>query len=160
MHPVLVRILKQGIPVAVILAVIGYVMAEAAGMLVGGPGEASVRVPTGGADGAEVEQDVTRALRSQMPLTLAAWGFGIVVAVELVRAALRGTRATRPAAPQPPSEDSVETLLNQLLQQAEAAEAARAAQPLTQAQNETPPPTDAVTPCPAPAPAENSPVTN
>jgi hypothetical protein len=153
MHPTLVRILKQGIPVAAVLALVGYVMAEAAGMWVGGQAErSSVRVTMDAPGAPDVSgEDLSRVLRTRLPFTLALWGFGIVVVFELVLSVWRGNRAAKPVAAVP-TEDEVETLLNQLLRQAESAEAARAAQP----QTDTPPPADPITPCPSAAPAENS----
>ena len=75
MHPILVRILKQGIPVAVILAVVGFVLAEAAGMwfAMQSAGDSTVRVTVGDATGsADGGKELTRALRTRMPFTMAA----------------------------------------------------------------------------------------
>jgi hypothetical protein len=145
MHPILVRVLKSGIPVAVILAVFGYLMAEAAGMWLGGQGDSAVRVTVGPtADGSPDAggEDVTRALRRRLPFTLAAWGFALAAMFELVAGLVRRNRA--PAAPKPvPPEAEAEKLLNQLLQQADAAEAARKAA------------TSPAASCPAPSPADN-----
>jgi hypothetical protein len=146
MHPILIRILKQGIPVALILAAIGFLMSEAAGMF--------IAVQSGGDSSVNVGEHLTRTLQRRLPFTLAAWGFGLVVVFELVLGLLRGRKPT-PApnsAPAVPTEDETEKLLNQLLQQADAAEANRA-----KVTTDTPPPG---TPCPAPSASENSPVNN
>src|SRR5918994_5322510 len=85
MHPILVRILKQGIPVALILAAVGFLMAEAAGMFFAmqSGGDSSVRVTVGDApESANAGEDLTRTLQRRLPFTLADWGFGLVVALE------------------------------------------------------------------------------
>lgn len=156
MHPILVRILKQGIPVALFLAVVGYLMAEAAGMMLAsqsGSGGSSVRATAGGAPTPAGGEDLTRALQRRLPFTLAAWGFGLVVVFELVLGLWRGRKSIAPPVPAPaaPAEDETEKLLNQLLQQADAAEADRAKLA------DTPPPG---TPCPTPSASENSRVSN
>ena len=116
MHPILIRILKQGIPVALILAVIGYLMAEAAGMFFATQGgDSAVRITVGNAppseDGGE---DLTRALQRRLPFTLAAWGFGLITVFELVRGLLRGHQSATPSGSLPavPTEDETEKLLN------------------------------------------------
>ena len=156
MHPVLVRILKQGIPVALILAALGYLMAEAAGMFFSmqAGGDSSIRVTVGDAPAtADGSEDLTRSLQRRLPFTLAGWGFGLVFVVELLLSVLRGRKPAVPSAPKAvPTEDETEKLLNQLLQQADAAEAGRA-----KAATDTPPPG---APCPVPSASENSPVNN
>jgi hypothetical protein len=146
MHPILVRILKQGIPVALVLAVIGYLMAEAGGMF--------IAMQAGGESSANAGEHLTKTLQRRLPFTMAAWGFGLVVVFELVLGLLRGRKSTPATGPAPavPTEDETEKLLNQLLQQADAAEARRA-----RSATDTPPPG---TPCPAPSASENSPVNN
>jgi hypothetical protein len=154
MHPILVRILKQGIPVAVILAVVGFVLAEGAGMwfAMQSGGDSTVRVTVGSAPvdpSADGGKDLTRALRTRMPFTMAAWGFGIVAVIELFLGLVRGRK---PAAPAAPAEIDVEKLLSQHLQKAEAASGDR-----TRSAADTPPPGS---PCPAPSASENTPVNN
>jgi hypothetical protein len=144
MHPILVRILKQGIPVALILAAIGYLMAEAGGMF--------IAMQSGGESTVNAGEHLTRTLQRRLPFTMAAWGFGLVVVFELVLGLLRGRKSTPGPAPAVPTEDETEKLLNQLLQQADAAEANR-----KKVNTDTPPPG---TPCPAPSASENSPVNN
>jgi hypothetical protein len=150
MHPILVRILKQGIPVALILAVVGFVLAEAAGMwfAMQSAGDSTVRVTVGDTPidpSANGGKDLTRALRTRMPLTLAAWGFGIVAVIELLLGLWRGRKPATPATP--PAEVDVE----KLLQQVGEAEAQRANL------SDTPPPGS---PCPTPSASENTPVNN
>jgi hypothetical protein len=157
MHPIPVRILKQGIPVALILAAVGFLMAEAAGIFFAmqSGGDSSVRVTVGDAPAsADAGEDLTRTLQRRLPFTLAAWGFGLVVALELLLGLWRGRKPATPSssAPTVPTEDETEKLLNQLLQQADAAEADRA-----KSATDTPPPG---TPCPTPAASENSRVNN
>ncbi len=149
MHPLLVRVLKSGLPVAVILALFGYLLAEAAGMWLGGQGDSSVRVTVGppAADGSSSagDQDVAQALRRRLPFTLAAWGFGLAAVFELLAALWRRGRAPAPTKPPTPTaspEAEVEKLLHQLLQQADAAEDARTK--------------SAAASCPAQPPADNS----
>jgi hypothetical protein len=134
MRPVLLRILKRGLPTAAILAVLGTVMADLAGMWV------SSQSPATG-------DDFAQTLRYRMPLAMAAWGFALVAIFEVALTVLRGGKRTIPARriPAVPTEDEVEQLLNQLLQQADAAEAARAAK-------------SKPSPCPATPSAENNPV--
>lgn len=130
MRYTLLRVLKHGLPTALVLAGIGWVMSEAAGMwLAGQPRtrpQAGVHydpsAPGGGTD-------VAAVLRTRLPFTMAAWGFGIVLTFELLLALWRGeSPPEKPKAIGVPSEVEVEKLLNELLRQAEAAEAARAEQ--------------------------------
>ncbi len=162
MHPTLIRILKHGLPAAAVLAVVGLLMADVAGMWVASqPGNRTttprVRADNPGepAEARTIDpgQEMAASLRRRLPFTMAAWGFGIVLVYELLLSLWRGGRTAPPRAlPPVPSEDEVEKLLNQLLQQAEAAEAARATRP--QASTETPPPSK--TPTPSPSPSEIS----
>jgi hypothetical protein len=136
MRPLLLRVLKRGLPAAAILAVFGYLMAELTRMWVS-------------SQSAVIDPDVTQPLRYRMPLAMAAWGFLLVAFFEGVAALLRGGKPAMPArrVPPVPTEDEVEQLLNQLLQQADAAEAARAGK-------------SNPSPCPGTPPAENSPVSH
>ena len=139
MRYTLIRVLKSGVPTALMLAALGWVMAEGAGMWLAGQ--------TVGRSGAPYDSgsDVAGTLRTRLPFAMAAWGFGIVLVFELVLSLWRGGKPPAPKPVATPSEDSVEKMLNELLAQTEAAQAARAANP-------------AATPVPAPQPAENSPV--
>ena len=157
MHPILARILKQGIPVALILAAVGFLMAQAAGMFFAAQsgGDSSLRVTVGDAPAsADGGDDLARALQRRLPFTLAAWGFGLVVVVELVLGLLRGLKPAPASAPAAavPTEDETERLLNKLLQQADVAEADRA-----RAATDTPPPG---TSCPTSPASQNSRVNN
>jgi hypothetical protein len=127
MRLTLLRILKHGVPTAIFLAVMGYVLAEAAGMWLASqpaPGEVRSRAdapafqaePAVGAD-----PEMLRTLRYQLPLRMAAWGVGLVVIVELFLGLIR---RAKPRSAVPPSDAEVEQLLNQLLEQSEAAKAA------------------------------------
>jgi hypothetical protein len=136
MRPVLLRALKRGLLTAAILAVLGYVLADLAGMWLS-------------TQSAAARDDFAQSLRYRMPLTMAAWGFLLVAFFEGVATLLRGGKRAIPArrVPAVPTEDEVEQLLHQLLQQADAAEAARAGK-------------SNPSPCPSTPPAENSPVSH
>lgn len=117
MPTTLLRILKSGVPVALALAGLGYLYATIAGILVGSTA------------GAEVDPD----MRVRVPVVMAAWGFGLVAAGELLFGFGRRTAAaTPPAAPVEPGsgglDPDVERLLNDLLAQADLARAKDAAE--------------------------------
>jgi hypothetical protein len=159
MRVTLVRIAKHGLPTAALLALLGFLMAEMAGIWVASQPapsapRASVESPADTAAPADRPDTVAvRALRYQLPLEMAAWGFGLVVLCELWLALWRSKKPPmHPPGLRPPTDAEVEELLNQLLQQAEEAEAARKAAAARPA--DTPPP------CPNPAPADNTPVSN
>ncbi len=128
-----IRILKHGVPAALVLAVIGYVMAEMAGAWV------SANVPVrANQEALDLPDDapkpshgdaVAETIRNRLPFTMAAWGFGLVVVLELFLRMWRGNPAAVP--PKPPTNPNadVEHLLNQLLLQADADRAAMAAVP-------------------------------
>ena len=110
MHPVLKRILLNGGFAAGILALVGVLFAQLAGMWVVGsarPGAPDLNPP------------LEDSLRYRVPLTMAAAGFLFVALSELVLWAVRGEKKplTKPAERQP---DEAEKLLNELLAQAEA----------------------------------------
>jgi hypothetical protein len=131
MPPTLSRILKSGLPSAAFLALVGFLMAEVAGIWFdaqvppppANPSEGRLQPLTG--------EDVSGSLRIHLPIAMAVWGFLLVAAFELVLRIWRGPVVEKKKIPErargslPPPEDDVEALLNQLLQQAEAAEAAR-----------------------------------
>jgi hypothetical protein len=124
MHPVLKRILLNGGFAAGILALVGVLFAELAGMWVAGsarPGATDLNPP------------LNEALRYRIPLTMAAAGFLFVALSELLLWYVRGEKKplTKTAERQP---DEAEKLLNELLAQAEAkmaqeAETQKAASP-------------------------------
>ena len=113
MNPVLKRILLHGGLTAGLLALVGLLFAEMAGMWMGtGAGPPA---PT------DLNPPVGPAIRYRVPLMMAVWGFVFVAVSELV---LSRFRKPAPAKPAPP--DDTEKLLNELLAQAEAKSAAEA----------------------------------
>lgn len=128
MHPVLNRIVVNGLTTAAVLGVVGLLLAEVAGMWLAGqaPTRANPVEPGSGSASADPLAD---ALRFRVPLSMAGWGVAFVVVAELVRYWWRG--APKPAAekvPGDPQPDPAQVLLEQLLAEADAAQAARAAQ--------------------------------
>ena len=145
MRPTAIRILKHGIPAALVLAALGYGMAEVAGLWVSAQQPVQIdRELLETADAAppmNQGDEISSTLRTRLPFTMAAWGFGLVAVLELLRRMVKGDPATTPPRPPPPDPDAeVEKLLNQLLEQAEAAKAAREAPPDTTPIIEPPPP--------------------
>lgn len=122
-----IRVLKNGLPVALLLGALGYGMASMAEMMAGRPER-----PTSGH-----VPDVRTHLQGRLPFTMAAWGFGIVVAFEALFSLWRK--------PVPPAtevkavavEDEAEQLLMKLLEEADAAERARS---MPSPADPTPPP--------------------
>lgn len=108
MHPVLKRILLHGGATAIVLAAVGFLFAEMAGMMAGGASKPA---------SAELNPPVSDSLRYRVPLMMAFWGFVFVAVSELVLSRFRRPPPTK-AAEMPP--DEAETLLNELLAQAEA----------------------------------------
>ena len=110
-----IRVLKNGLPVALLLAALSYGMANMAEMMAGRP-----EIPTPGH-----VPEMRSHLQNRLPFTMAAWGFGIVVAFEALFSLWRK--------PVPPAtevkavtvEDEAEQLLMKLLEEADAAERAR-----------------------------------
>lgn len=133
MKNVAVRILKQGLPVAVVLGLLGWAFAEAAGMVLAG--QALVRPAGVDADGvpAAASNDVAGMLRGRLPFTMAAWGFAIVAGMEVLLSLWRGQK---PPVENPAKQTQAETdrLLNELLAKAEA-EQARQPEPRTPVAN-------------------------
>ncbi len=112
----LFKVLKSGLPTAAILAVCGYVFAQFAGMwYVSEAGGRTLPVGSG---------EIADTLEWRLPLTMAAWGFGLIALFEGVLSIWR-----QPAALEVPAEvetvDETEQLLLKLLEEAEAAEAER-----------------------------------
>src|SRR4051794_29276484 len=106
MHPLLKRILLHGGLTAALLAVIGFMFAELAGMWLSTAADRPA--PPGAAP--------PEALRLRVPLMMAFWGFVFVAGCEAVLSRFR-----RPPAPAPERQpDEAEKLLNELLAQAEA----------------------------------------
>ena len=112
----LFKVLKSGLPTAAILAVCGYVFAQFAGMwYVSEAGGRTLPVGSG---------EIAGTLEWRLPLTMAAWGFGLIALFEGVLSIWR-----QPAVLEVPAEvetvDETEQLLLKLLEEAEAAEAER-----------------------------------
>ena len=84
MHPVLKRILLHGGGTAIVLAAVGFMFAEMAGMWAGGASKPA---------SAELNPPVSDSLRYRVPLMMAFWGFLFVAVSELVLSRFR-----RPAA--------------------------------------------------------------
>jgi hypothetical protein len=138
MSPFLRRLLLSVVPTMVLLALCGYGLSRAAGAYV--------------ANGRDTGQQLAETLQWRLPITLAAWGGGLVFLMELIRH-LWVKPAAKPMAqqelkPLTPDQEA-EQLLLQLLEQSESAQA-RAIIPLDQ----TPPPSG--TPLPAPDFAETA----
>lgn len=106
MHPALKRILVNGLVTAGFLGLIGYGYAELAGMWVAGG--------TGTRPRAD-DVPVADALRTRVPLLMAAWGFAFVAAGEGLLYRFR-----RPAKPRELKPDTAEVLLEDILRQVEA----------------------------------------
>lgn len=117
MHPVLKRILIHGAFTAGVLALVGALFAELAGMWAAGH--------TGKPGSADLNPTLPSELGYRVPLTLAVGGFLFVAVCEGGTAWLRSRRPP-PAPPPSPTAppDEAEKLLNELLAQAEAKRAA------------------------------------
>lgn len=114
MHPLLYRIVFHGAITAIILALVGLILAEMAEFWT-----ANMPVRPGSAD---LNFSVAQELRATMPLRLAAFGFAFIVAAEISLYALGRHKPV--AVHTSPSPDDAEKLLNELLAQAEARMAA------------------------------------
>jgi len=135
MRRLLFRILRHGIPAALVLALVGYVMAEMAGVWV-----STHVVDRENSELLDLSEEAPKpnhgdeiadTFRGRLPFTMAAWGFGLVVFFELMLRLWRGDSAAAP--PTPPTvpvnpNAGVEQLLNQLLEKEDADRAAKAAQ--------------------------------
>lgn len=115
MRHYLLKLLKNGVPTAVALAVVGYFFAQLAAMWYASESGGRVTV---GAD------EMSDTLEWHLPLTMAAWGFGLVALFEGVLSLWR-TPVAEPVALTIPVVDETEQLLLKLLEEAEAAEAVR-----------------------------------
>ena len=109
------RLLINGLPTAAILAIFGYAFAQFAGMWY--VSESGGRHSPVGAD------DIAGTLEWRLPLTMAAWGFGLVALFEAVLSLWRKPDAAPVRLA--PAVDETEQLLLKLLEEAEAAEAVR-----------------------------------
>ena len=144
MNPVLKRILLHGGLTAGLLALVGLLFAEMAGMWMGTgagpPAPTDLNPPVGPARMSSARSRTSAfslsqsPIRYRVPLMMAFWGFAFVAVCELVLSRFRKRAAVKPAEPPP---DDAETLLNELLAQAEAKTAAEG-QGLKTEKNEEP----------------------
>jgi hypothetical protein len=125
MRDVLRRIALHGGLTAIVLAIVGFMLAELATIwLAGSPG---VRMSTGEpVAGTDVDDAVGARLRTRIPLLMAAWGFAFVAVGELV---LHWWRGRKPVVVKPPELDPAEKLLEELLSQVESKAAAPPQEP-------------------------------
>ncbi len=129
MRATFLRILKSGLPTAVLLAGLGYLYAIVAGIYLD---TTAPPRPTGlpGTDG----ERATQALEVRLPILMGGSGFALVAGCELLLSLWRRPDAGKTAAPPDAAPASgldpeVEKLLNQLLEQADAADARRSVPP-------------------------------
>lgn len=122
MRAFVIRLLWNGLPVAVLLAGVGYGLSQTAEMMTGKAGRPHP-------DGVPA---LAEHLQWRLPLGLAAWGFGLVLVFELLLSVWRKP-ASQPDGTAEAARTSVaaieadaEQLLLKLLGEAEAAERARA----------------------------------
>ena len=115
MRTTFLNILKTGLPTAFVLAVMGYGLSQMAVMW---------HVDQTGTSQSWAAE-LSNSLEYRLPITMAAWGFGVIVICELFRGIWRKPMVTKPAEPVKEVVDA-EQLLLQLLDQADAAEKARA----------------------------------
>ena len=117
MRGVLRRIAIQGALSAIVLGIIGFMLAELASIwLAGSPG---VRTTTGApVEGTDSGGEVAAALRARMPLALAVWGFALSVG-ELVTPVARSPETCRPTR----KPDEAEKLLENYQSDSEATDA-------------------------------------
>jgi hypothetical protein len=112
MSPLYRRIAIHGALTAIILAILGFMFVELAGMWL------QSNAPVRGGDGEMFVDDkpVVETMRARVPFLMALWGFVFVVIGEIVMHIRRGEPK-----PVPVVQDEGEKLLEELLQQAEAA---------------------------------------
>jgi hypothetical protein len=135
MHELLRRIAIHGGLTALILGVVGVVLADMAASSILTPTGARTPVAQSAEENATVEKSAA-SLHTTIPLAMAIWGFGFVLAYEVIRHLLCRKKASLTAAP--PEPDPTEKLLEELLSQAEAksalgAPAGETAQPVESA---------------------------
>ncbi len=112
MSPLLRRIAIHGGLTAIVLGVVGLMLAEMASIW-------TAAALATGPRGATIDQSSMNVLRWRVPLTMAAMGFVFVALGEVLLAAFgKGRKVVLLPAPPPP--DSTERLLEELLAQAEA----------------------------------------
>ena len=118
MNPLLRRIAINGGMVAVVLGIVGMMLAELASMWI-------IATHPGRPGSAEAKPDLS-IVRTRLPLLMAASGFGMVAVGELVLHLLRRIRNPIPEN-KPSQPDPTEKLLEELLTQAEAKSASSGA---------------------------------
>lgn len=131
MRNLFIRILKHGLPTALALALVGFVLGEVASIWV--QGQSTQRANVEAIPYASTQpttsdvEPITQGYRQRLPIMMALWGFGLIVVLEFLLFMFRGNGAKQELEPTPtPShKDSTEELLNQLMAKAEAAEAQR-----------------------------------
>jgi len=99
MKPVLRRIALHGGLTALLMGVVGFMLAELASIwLASSPGQ---RVATGGmVEAPDADGTMAAELRQRVPLVMAAWGFGLVAVGELGSYLWRRRREPTPASPE------------------------------------------------------------
>ena len=114
------RIALHGLLTAFILGVLGVVFAELASIWMASAAPARTAPVGGRAAGAE---GLPAAVRTRVPLTMAAFGFAFVAVGELLLYAVRGDKPVpvKKVVADGASPDTAERLLEELLQQADAA---------------------------------------
>lgn len=144
MPPTLKRILWAGVPTAVLLAGLGFALAEATDLYL------AANRPVRGLDVIDESvsspnslprDPVSATVRRTLPLTMAAWGFGVVVAYEGLRRLIKGP-TRKPSTPSVLAPTDVDKLLADLMRKAEADRA--------ESETVTPPPAAPITPAPVP----------
>ena len=130
MHPVLKRIVVNGLLTAAMLAVVGIGYGQLAGMyLASGTSNRGAGLPGASQPAADAD-----SLGYRVPLTMALWGFVVIVVLEGTLYWCRGNRPVAAAAKSPASApDPTQVLLDQLIlaEEAKAKEAAPASSPST-----------------------------
>ncbi len=119
MPPTLKRILWNGLPAAVLLAGLGFALAETAGFFLDANRPARQLSAADGA--APLADPVPADLRRSLPVSMAVWGFALVAGYEGVRRLLKGPgKKAGPRLPPVPAGAAVDKLLSDLMRKAEA----------------------------------------
>src|SRR5437667_336185 len=113
MHPILKRILANGLLAAGMLAVIGYGFAELSSLWLAAqtPARGAREVPVA----ARPNEDASTAFKYRIPAMMALWGFLFVAAGEGIRYFIRGNRQTSVTKQSEVRPDPAEVLLEQIL---------------------------------------------
>ncbi len=116
------RILWTGLPVAALLAGLGFALAEATDLFLSAnhPGRVVDVIDGAARTGGEPLADpLPAAVRRTLPVSMALWGFGLVAAYEGLRRLVKGPAKKAVAATKPAGVD-VDKLLEDLMRKAEA----------------------------------------